>query len=102
MFLDQHINSVTRARWTSVPHLLDLVISDEPLIENIDFKAPLGKSDHSVLLISCKLNLSSKHSVQRYAFSKGDYTGLHNSFQSVEWEKLFSAHTDNTEDMWQV
>jgi len=62
----------------------------------------LGKSDHSVLIISCKITLSSNHSPQGYAFSKGDYIGLRNSFQSVELEKLLSAHTDNIEDMWQV
>jgi len=33
---------------------------------------------------------------------KGDYIGLRNSFQSVEWEQLLSAYTDNIEDMWQV
>ena len=62
----------------------------------------MGKSDHSILLISCKISLSSNHSPQGYAFSKGDYIGLRNSFQSVEWEKLLLAYTDNTEDMWQV
>ena len=57
-FLYQHIDTPTRARGTSVPHLLDLVITDEQFIENIDFQAPLGKSDHSVLLISCNVNPS--------------------------------------------
>ena len=57
-FLYQHIDTPTRARGTSIPHLLDLVITDEQFIENIDFQAPLGKSDHSVLLISCNVNPS--------------------------------------------
>jgi len=42
-FLYQYIDTVTIARGSSVPHLLDLVMSDEPFIEDIDFKAPLGK-----------------------------------------------------------
>jgi len=81
---------------------LDLVISDEPFIENIDFEAPLGKSDHCVLQIQCKINPTCKQSPVKYAFSKGDYTGLRQSLQSVLWEDLFSAHINNIEDMWQV
>ena len=81
---------------------MDLVISDEPFIENIDFKAPLGKSDHCVLQIQCKINPTCKQSPEKYAFSKGDYTGLRQNLQSVLWEDLFSAHINNIEDMWQV
>jgi len=58
IFLHQYIDTPTRARGMSIPHLLDFVISDEEFIENIDFQAPLGKSDHSVLLISCNVNPS--------------------------------------------
>ena len=101
-FLHQYIDTPTRARGTSIPHLLDLVISDEQFIENIDFQAPLGKSDHSVLLISCNVNPSANYLPKKYAFSKGDYTGLRNSLQSVVWEDLLLAHVDNVDDMWEV
>jgi len=38
------------------------VTSDKPLTENIDFKAPLGKSDNCVILIQCKINpLATSH-----------------------------------------
>jgi len=72
----------------TVPHILDLVISDEPFMENIDFKAPLGKSDHCVLQIQCKINPTCKQSPEKYAFSKGDYTGLRQSLQSVFMGRL--------------
>jgi len=89
--LHQYIETPTRARGSSVPNILDLVISDEPFIENIDFKAPLGKSDHCVLQIQCKVNPTCKQSPEKYAFSKGDYTGLRQSLQSVLWEDLFKS-----------
>ena len=82
--------------------LLDLVITDEQFIENIDFQAPLGKSDHSVLLISCNVNPSAYYLTKKYAFSKGDYTGLRNSLQSVARGDLLLAHVDNVDDMWEV
>ena len=50
-FLLRHINKPTRARGDDEPHILDLVLTNEPLIDNIEFLAPLGKSDHSILNI---------------------------------------------------
>ena len=49
-FLLQHIDFPTRARGLDSPHILDLVITDKESVENIDYLAPMGKSDHSVLL----------------------------------------------------
>jgi len=57
--LKQHIiNFPTRARGNATPHILDLIItkSNESFIEKIEFDAPLGKSDHSIIRVSCKVN----------------------------------------------
>jgi len=55
--LKQHIKRPTRARGNATPHIiLDLVMSNESFIENIEFDAPLGKSDHSIIRVSCKVN----------------------------------------------
>ena len=51
----QHITFPTRARGSNEPSLLDLVISNDDFIDNIEYLSPLGKSDHSVLSISCKI-----------------------------------------------
>jgi len=50
-----HINKPTRVRGGDQPHILDLVLSNKPFIENIDILAPLGKSDHSLISTDCKL-----------------------------------------------
>jgi len=49
-FLQQHVNTLARARGSTTPHLLDLIITDDSFVENIDYAAPLGKSDNSILL----------------------------------------------------
>jgi len=93
-FLDQYIETPTRARGSSVPHILDFVglISDEPFIENIDFKAPLGKSNYCVLQIQCKINPSCKQSLEKYAFSKGDHIGLRQSAVSFMGRLTFNPY----------
>jgi len=52
-FLTQNVTSPTRARGEDTPHILDLVISNDNFIDDIDYCAPLGKSDHASLVIKC-------------------------------------------------
>ena len=52
--LQKIFTTATRARGFATPYLLELIITDESFIENIDFDAPLGKSDYSTNRISCK------------------------------------------------
>jgi len=46
-FLIQHVTFPTRARGVNEPSLLDLIISKDDFIDNIEYLSPLGKSDHS-------------------------------------------------------
>ena len=48
-FLTQYVSKPTRVRGDDQRHILDLILSNEPFIENIDILAPLGKSDHSLI-----------------------------------------------------
>jgi len=46
----------TRTRGANELSLSDLVlISNDDFIDNIEYLSPLGKSDHNVLSISCKI-----------------------------------------------
>ena len=51
----------TRARGTDTPHILDLVITDNQSINNIYALAPLGKSDHIMLMIETTVLNSESH-----------------------------------------
>jgi len=75
-FLTQNVQFPTRARGSQTPHILDLVISNEDLVEDILNLSPLGKSDHSVLHCVCKLSNYNKINVSKFNYSKGDYSGL--------------------------
>ena len=39
----------TRVRGQNEPHVLDLVLTDDEIIDDIEYLSPLGKSDHAVL-----------------------------------------------------
>ena len=73
-FLIQHVTSPTSARASNTPHNLDLVITNDTYIEDIEYYAPLGKSDHSVLIIKCSWQLlENKSQKVRLNYDKGDY-----------------------------
>ena len=49
-YLHQHLHETTRRRGNDEPSLIDLVFSDKAMqISDIEYAAPLGKSDHSVI-----------------------------------------------------
>ena len=49
-YLYQHVSYPTRARLHQCPSILDLVFTNEDgMLSNLEYMAPLGKSDHSVL-----------------------------------------------------
>ena len=45
----QHVVEPTRQRGSDTPHTLDLVITSDNLVSDIDHLSPLGMSDHCVL-----------------------------------------------------
>ena len=51
--LAEYVHTPTKARGEDTPHILNLVISNENFLNGIDHFAPLGKSDHCILNISC-------------------------------------------------
>ena len=72
-------NNTTRFRCGQKPSLLDLVITNEKhFIDNIDIKAPFGKSDHATLEFEFICYWTQWVTETRYSrnFSKANLTGL--------------------------
>ena len=56
-FLTQHVHESTRQRGQDNPSCLDIVFTNnEDLIDQIDYLAPHGKSDHSIIKFELKLD----------------------------------------------
>jgi len=103
-FLLQHINLPTRGRGCQTPSLLDLVFTEEEQdIQQLMIEAPLGLSDHSVLMfkMSCMKEVEVS-SITKYVYDKGDYASLRRELEDIDWKGLFenSMHLD-VEKQWQ-
>ena len=88
--LHQHVNQPTRVRGTDRPSMLDLIFTRQPEdITDINYGAPLGKSDHAVLDMKYWTNIvkNKKQYKESYNYKKGDYNGLREYFKKTNWER---------------
>ena len=101
-FLLQHVFSPTRVRGSHTPHILDLVITNGNFVDTIEYLSPLGKSDHCVLSISCKLRLSKSNNIVKYKYDKGDYESLMNYFDQhfTTDDVLVERNCVNVDENW--
>ena len=80
------------------PHILDLVITNKESVENIDYLAPMGKSDYSVLLIYASSHANNTDPIPKLNLNKGNYSELQ-KFLDITWDSLLQPY-NNVEMMW--
>ena len=97
--LIQHVDIPTRARGSDVPHILDLVITNDSFIDNIDYLAPLGNSDHSLLDITYNSSGFSKVDTKKFNFSKGDYAQIRTDL-NIDWDSALLLKSEDIDTMW--
>ena len=97
----QHVDFPTRARGSDTPHILDLVLTNSHCVNNIDTLAPLGKSDHAILLIETTLTNMGSSPDQKYNYNKGDYIKLR-SHVDCDWDEEFMSTNLDVEDIWNI
>ena len=89
-FLVQHVSKPTRVRGNQKPSLIDLVISrDENEIDEIQYLAPLGCSDHEGLAWTYVTHSSLKTAKEgglSQNYKKGDYKEIKKHFSNIDWE----------------
>ena len=81
--------------------MLDLIFTRQPEdITDINYGAPLGKSDHAVLGMKYWADIKSntKQFKGTYNYKKGDYTGLKEYFKTVNWERVLTITDINQQN----
>ena len=102
-YLYQHVIRPTRARPNQSPNVLDLIFTNEDgMLSDLEFMAPLGKSDHSVLAFNlhCYVEFE-QFRVPRRNYNKGDYQGLRNEL-SFDWNIFLDPLHNNVEAQFTV
>ena len=101
-FLTQHVTETTRHREGQQDSLLDLILTDRmDLISDLQYLAPVGKSDHATLLYKLKSNTRSNDpKVSNFNYYKGNYTAMKEEIASIDWEDILSSW--DIDDCWEV
>ena len=96
-FLFQNVTLPTRGRFGNKLNILDLVFTNEKgMIDDIVYESPLGKSDHSVLIITfrCYAEIAS-HTRLKYYYDQGDYNSMKMKLDYTDWGKILGMSTIN-------
>ena len=89
-FLTQHILTPTRARGSDEPSILDLLFtSRNEIVESVDFHAPLGKSDHSVLKVMYRSVAKEIPETISYHYNKANYVKMRRMLD-INWHERFN------------
>ena len=76
-FLIQNIHNPTRVTGTQTPHILDLVLTSDAFVQDVQYLAPVGFSDHCIIHMVCEWE--SPHLLTndpKLNYSKGDYSAF--------------------------
>jgi len=101
-FWYQHVKNPTRSRRNQAENILDLVITNEEgMVDDIQYGAPLGKSDHLVLKFNflCYKDIQASNT-SKFSFNKGNYTELSLEMKKHKWKQDLTGLT--VEESWNL
>ena len=83
----------THYRGNCTPSTLDLILTNEEgMVENIKYKAPVGKSYHTLLCFSfCCHTRSTSNRENSYTYHKGDFDDMRKTFSAKDREAMFQG-----------
>ena len=100
LFMHQNVTNTTRNKIGQNPSLLDLIFTnDENLVSEIKHNAPLGKSDHDIIVFTLNLHIQDHTSPEVLLYNKGNYEQFGSFIDDYDWSPMQEA---NVEDSWSI
>ena len=83
-YLYKHLLEPTRNRSTDNPSLIDLVLTNEVMqVSDIEYHAPLGKSDHCVFIFKYYFYLDYSQPRERYVYHKTNFNSMRKQLDNL-------------------
>ena len=83
-YLYKHLLEPTRNRSTDNPSLIDLVLTNEVMqVSDIEYHAPLGKSDHCVFIFKYYFYLDYSQPKERYVYRKTNFNSMRRQLDNL-------------------
>ena len=97
--LFQHVVQPTRQRGSDMPHTLDLIITSDNFLTDVEHLSPLGMSDHSVLKFSLQMFVDRVSADDKFRWDKGDYSKLC-ELLDINWDDILDVSNATVDEMW--
>ena len=96
--MHQNVTNTTRNKIGQNPSLLDLIFTnDENLVSEIKHNAPLGKSDHDIIVFTLNLHIHDHTSPEVLLYNKGNYEQFGSFIDDYDASPMQEA---NVKDSW--
>ena len=93
------MKEATRQRGSNEPSTLDLLFTnDENMVTNLEYLAPLGRSDHTILKFTLTCYAEEEAPKIRVSYDRGDYTKFNEKMINIDWDEKFSACPDDVSE----
>ena len=102
-YLYQHLQEPTRSRGSDDPSLIDLILTNESMqVSDIQYHAPLGKSDHCVITFNYHCYIDYSKPKERFVYQKADFDSMRNHLALSRWSEEFLLRNQNmsVDDLW--
>ena len=96
----QHVVEPTRQRGSDTPHTLDLIITTDDFLSDVEYLSPLGLSDHSILQFNLQFHSNKVITEDKFKLDKGDYDKLRD-FLDINWDEILDASNTDVDVMWE-
>ncbi|XP_076038451.1 uncharacterized protein LOC143023736 [Oratosquilla oratoria] len=88
-FLTQHIHDVTRIRGENIGNTLDLMFTNEEIVEEVKVDSPLGKSDHACIYVRVNVQELEDSNIKHvFMYEKADYAMMKRKLD-IDWQQFF-------------
>ena len=93
----------TWSRSTDDPSLIDLVLTNEVVqVSDIEYHAPLGKSNHCVITFKYHCCLDYSQPKERFAYHKIDFHSMRSQLVLSNWTEKFMIQNQSksVDELW--
>ena len=88
-------------RGTDTPHILNLIITNDENISDLEYQSPIGKSDHCVLSFkfNCYAILKDRQN-EKFLYDKADWDALKVEIENLNWEEELNSSSGDINVIW--
>jgi len=99
-FFLQHAIEATRQRGSDTPHTLDLILTTDNCLSEIEYLSPLGMSDHTALKFDYKFNVEKFKTDDKFQLDKGCYVQLID-YLGINWDEMLESPNKTLDENWE-